>query len=103
MQEHILDSCTLCPRTCRVNRSAGQLGYCRAGADLIAARAALHHWEEPSISGERIRHGFLFRLSARLRLLSESLHRRRKSRKRDYSAPNGRYFSRIGTAGRLKY
>lgn len=53
MQEHILDSCTLCPRTCRVNRSAGQLGYCRAGADLIAARAALHHWEEPSISGEK--------------------------------------------------
>ena len=44
--------CTLCPRNCRVNRKAGQMGACRtAGENLLVARAALHFWEEPCISG----------------------------------------------------
>lgn len=45
--------CTLCPRACHVNRMEGKKGYCHAGAGITAARAALHFWEEPCISGER--------------------------------------------------
>lgn len=45
--------CTLCPRQCGVDRTAGQLGFCRMPAQLRAARAALHFWEEPVISAER--------------------------------------------------
>jgi putative pyruvate formate lyase activating enzyme len=48
----LLDHCTLCPRNCGVDRSHGQKGYCRATAELTVARAALHMWEEPCISGE---------------------------------------------------
>lgn len=45
--------CTLCPRMCRVDRTAGQTGFCGMSAEITAARAALHHWEEPPISGDR--------------------------------------------------
>lgn len=48
-----LRECTLCPRMCRVNRMAGQKGYCGMDAVVRGARAALHMWEEPCISGER--------------------------------------------------
>ncbi|MDE5893282.1 MAG: radical SAM protein, partial [Acetatifactor sp.] len=44
-------SCTLCPRHCRVNRLAGETGFCGQTMQLRAARAALHMWEEPCISG----------------------------------------------------
>lgn len=44
-------SCRLCPRHCQVNRLAGEVGYCGQTAQLRAARAALHMWEEPCISG----------------------------------------------------
>ena len=37
---------------CGVNREIA-LGYCRMPSDLYIARAALHHWEEPIISGDR--------------------------------------------------
>lgn len=43
--------CTLCPRKCRVNREAGERGYCGVTSTLKVARAALHMWEEPCISG----------------------------------------------------
>lgn len=46
------DACRLCPRACGVNRAAGERGYCSAGAVPVVARAALHFWEEPPISGE---------------------------------------------------
>ena len=46
-------SCTLCPRCCGADRAAGQTGFCGAGGTLKAARAALHFWEEPCISGTR--------------------------------------------------
>jgi putative pyruvate formate lyase activating enzyme len=46
-----LSDCELCPRSCHVNRLSGQRGYCHAGATLKVARAALHQWEEPPISG----------------------------------------------------
>ena len=44
--------CRLCPRNCRTDRSAGQKGYCGETAEIVAARAALHMWEEPCISGK---------------------------------------------------
>ena len=49
--EAIYKNCTLCPRRCGVDRTAGQLGYCRMPAALRVARAAPHAWEEPVISG----------------------------------------------------
>lgn len=45
-------SCTLCPRSCGVDRLNGQQGFCREDARIFVARAALHMWEEPCISGE---------------------------------------------------
>jgi Uncharacterized Fe-S protein PflX, homolog of pyruvate formate lyase activating proteins len=47
-----LQNCQLCPRKCGVNRSVN-VGFCRCSAGIRAARAALHHWEEPCISGSR--------------------------------------------------
>ena len=44
-------ACTLCPRMCGVDRTAKR-GRCRAGSEAYAVRAALHAWEEPSISGK---------------------------------------------------
>lgn len=44
-------NCTLCPRECGADRSTGEKGYCGASDTLKVARAALHFWEEPPISG----------------------------------------------------
>ncbi len=44
--------CTLCPRRCGADRTL-RAGVCGAGPQLKVARAALHHWEEPCISGTR--------------------------------------------------
>lgn len=44
-------SCTLCPRNCKVNRQIGETGFCGQTNEIRAARAALHMWEEPCISG----------------------------------------------------
>lgn len=52
-QRVLLESCTLCPRRCRINRLAGERGYCGMTAEVMGARAALHMWEEPCISGVR--------------------------------------------------
>jgi putative pyruvate formate lyase activating enzyme len=52
MISEMMRSCTLCPRECHANRTAMQLGYCRMPQELRVARAALHMWEEPCISGE---------------------------------------------------
>ena len=46
--------CNLCPRRCGALRDETQgLGRCRMPSVPVAARAALHHWEEPPISGSR--------------------------------------------------
>ena len=45
-------NCTLCPRRCGVDRSVKR-GYCGMGESPRIARAALHFWEEPCISGKR--------------------------------------------------
>lgn len=44
--------CNLCPRMCGVDRTK-RAGFCGCGAEIKAARAALHNWEEPCISGDR--------------------------------------------------
>lgn len=51
--EFMLDyrHCTLCPRACGVDRAAGERGFCQMPDHILAARAALHYWEEPVISG----------------------------------------------------
>ncbi len=41
----------MCPRACGANRAAGERGTCGADDSLVVARAALHAWEEPPISG----------------------------------------------------
>lgn len=46
-----MSDCTLCPRRCHADRLSGQKGYCWQSAEVTAARAALHFWEEPCISG----------------------------------------------------
>lgn len=43
--------CSICPRKCNVNRKT-DLGYCRSSEEFKVARAALHYWEEPCISGK---------------------------------------------------
>ena len=45
-----LQHCTLCPRACGAD-SQNTAGLCGGGAEIRAARAALHFWEEPCISG----------------------------------------------------
>ena len=46
--------CNLCPRNCGAERAeTSGSGYCRAGLLPRVARAALHYWEEPCISGRR--------------------------------------------------
>lgn len=42
----------LCPRACKANRLAGARGFCGETSEIKVARAALHFWEEPCISGE---------------------------------------------------
>lgn len=44
--------CELCPRRCGVDRSK-TYGFCKTGEKIIAAKAMLHFWEEPCVSGER--------------------------------------------------
>jgi len=49
-----IEHCTLCPRKCGVVREeTSGSGYCGMGANPVVARAALHFWEEPCISGKR--------------------------------------------------
>lgn len=48
----MLNNCTLCPRNCGVDRTK-TTGFCGATDKIKIARAALHFWEEPCISGSR--------------------------------------------------
>ena len=47
------ERCQLCPRMCQVNREMGQMGVCKVSSTLKVARAALHFWEEPCVSGTK--------------------------------------------------
>ena len=43
--------CNMCPRKCSADRK-NSVGFCGVPQDFVIARAALHHWEEPCISGK---------------------------------------------------
>ena len=49
----ILKRCVLCPRMCRVDRIAGEKGFCRLAAGMVMDSALPHHGEEPPLSGSR--------------------------------------------------
>lgn len=49
---YLMEACRLCPRECDVNRLEGKKGFCGVDAKVMVARAALHMWEEPCISGK---------------------------------------------------
>ncbi len=46
------ENCSLCARECRADRTRGERGVCKMGDLPVVARASLHKWEEPIISGE---------------------------------------------------
>ena len=46
-----ISPCNLCPRACAAPRAVGVAGVCGADDRLLVARAALHFWEEPPLSG----------------------------------------------------
>lgn len=50
--EKLLESCTACPRNCRVNRLSGEKGFCRSGLKIKIASLGPHLGEEPPISGK---------------------------------------------------
>lgn len=52
MIKDMLSSCNLCIRKCNINRNLDKFGYCNSTKDLIVAKAFLHLWEEPCISGK---------------------------------------------------
>lgn len=43
--------CTLCPRECGANRTAGETGYCGCPDTALVAKAMVHKWEEPALAG----------------------------------------------------
>lgn len=44
-------NCTLCPRQCGADRTAGGFGFCRCPDTALVAKAMLHKWEEPALAG----------------------------------------------------
>ena len=52
LYDRYLHQCALCPRKCRADRINGETGLCRMGMQARVARASLHLWEEPCISGD---------------------------------------------------
>ena len=45
-------NCTLCPRMCGVDRTAGAVGFCRCPDAALVAKYMLHQWEEPALAGD---------------------------------------------------
>ena len=44
--------CTLCPRMCAADRTAGEMGFCRCPDTALVAKAMIHKWEEPALAGD---------------------------------------------------
>lgn len=49
--ENLYSNCKLCPRECGADRIGDKRGFCGEGSKMRIARAALHFWEEPCLSG----------------------------------------------------
>ena len=45
-------NCTLCPRQCGVDRTAGQTGFCGCPDTALVSKIMLHKWEEPALAGD---------------------------------------------------
>ncbi|WP_458406975.1 radical SAM protein [Anaerotignum sp.] len=48
-----LSHCQVCPRKCGIDRTKGQVGFCRAPYLPKVALVSQHNWEEPPISGTK--------------------------------------------------
>ena len=55
--ENLLKKCSLCPRKCEVDRKNNKFGFCKAGSNVKIAKASMHYFEEPCISGCRKKDG----------------------------------------------
>ena len=53
MFEELIE-CKICPNNCKVNRTEGKTGLCKANDKVKVALASLHYFEEPCISGEKV-------------------------------------------------
>jgi putative pyruvate formate lyase activating enzyme len=51
--KEIFKDCVLCPRKCHVDRTKGELGYCRLPAKIVMDCALAHNGEEPPLSGKK--------------------------------------------------
>jgi len=51
--KRVLRRCVLCPQRCRVDRTAGERGFCKLAAGMVIDSALAHHGEEPPLSGRR--------------------------------------------------
>ena len=51
--KELLNKCLMCPRSCKADRNHGKKGFCGMDNRIFIARAALHMWEEPCISGKK--------------------------------------------------
>jgi putative pyruvate formate lyase activating enzyme len=49
---NLYKKCQLCPRKCNVDRTAGELGFCKTGSEMLVASYMPHRFEEPPISGK---------------------------------------------------
>lgn len=45
--------CNICPRKCKIDKTLGQTGFCKAGKNIVVAHVQKHMWEEPCISGTK--------------------------------------------------
>lgn len=45
--------CNICPRKCKIDREAGQIGFCKASNNIVISHVQKHMWEEPCISGTK--------------------------------------------------
>lgn len=44
-------NCTLCPRQCGADRTAGKTGFCGCPGTALVAKSMIHQWEEPALAG----------------------------------------------------
>ena len=95
-----MKECRLCPRNCGADRMAGQKGFCGTDTEIMVARAALHMWEEPCISGKEGSGAVFFsRMFAGMQFLSEQKNIQGPEGKEDYTGTPGRTFFSIAGAG----
>lgn len=94
-----MKECRLCPRNCGADRMAGQKGFCGTDTEIMVARAALHMWEEPCISGKEGSGAVFFSGCSLDAFLSEQKNIQGPEGKEDYTRTPGRTFFSIAGAG----